>query len=254
MPRQLLLRLWGGAGLSDPYTWSSRTIDAPSRSSGRYVFSPHLRRRSRPTCVQRREGVARDSPVSAYRTVARDCASGPRIRESPPTLTHQNVPLRVLVCQERFPATVGDIVSPDQLHLSNAPRERAPPAQTGAQAGSGALARPHARARDGRTDLVWPNFAVNVDNANFARAHVPAGGTKVAHAGELQLAQVAVLHSRRHQRHWDVAAPTHAAPPKPDAGGGRRRRRLRTDATMTTTVRRCVRAPSRRPPRPPRLP
>ena len=42
-------------------------------------------------------------------------------------------------------------------------------------------------------------------HADFAVSNVPAFSSKVLHPGQGQLAEIAVFHARRHERHGDIA-------------------------------------------------
>ncbi len=86
-----------------------------------------------------------------------------------PQQRDQDILLGVLIREERLPPAVGGIVPPDQL------------------------------------DLVRPDLVLDLVDAHLTGAHIATGRSKVLHAREGQLAQVAVLDARRDQRHGDVA-------------------------------------------------
>lgn len=121
---------------------------------------------------------------------------GPLRREFPqPQQANEDVPIGVLVRQERLPAAVGGVVSADQLELVGLQRTSAresvfPPARS-------------VRKQIGRS-TTHPDSVVDLVQADFATPDVAAAQPKVAHPRHCQLAQVAVLHSRRDQRHRDV--------------------------------------------------
>ena len=81
----------------------------------------------------------------------------------------EDVLLRVLVGQEGLPAAVGGVVAAHEL------------------------------------DLVRADFVLDLVDADLARPHVAARGAEIVHAGQGQLAQVAVLDARRDERHGNVA-------------------------------------------------
>ena len=94
----------------------------------------------------------------------------------------QDILARILVREESLPPAVGDVVPAHEL------------------------------------DLRGPDLVLHLVDADLARAHVAARRPEVLHPAQRQLAQVAVLHARGHQRHRDVALHAVDARPRRDQG------------------------------------
>ena len=92
----------------------------------------------------------------------------------------EDILLGIFVCQERLPSAVGNVVASHKL------------------------------------DLIRADLVLDLVDANFTRAHIATAGAEVLHACKSELAKVAVLNTRCHERHGNVSLDTVDTGPRRD--------------------------------------